>query len=109
LHVGWLAGSQCYGEAFNSLASGIISARPAEEQVRTRCSPRTHPPERDRVSALTLPAIPCACDQARLSAEFGKLMSPEGLTKSIDRHNAMLFRTRLVDFLATVRGFMMVK
>ena len=47
--------------------------------------------------------------QARLSAEFGKLMSPEGLTKSIDRHNAMLFRTRLVDFLACVRGFMMVK
>eukprot|EP01046_Picozoa_sp_COSAG06_P007248 COSAG06_NODE_351_length_16930_cov_7.238904_15_plen_105_part_00 len=72
-------------------------------------SPRIHPPERDRVSALTLPAIPYACDQARLSAEFGKLMSPEGLTKSIDRHNAMLFRTRLVDFLATVRGFMMVK
>jgi hypothetical protein len=45
LHVGWLAGSQCYGEAFNSLASGIISARPAEEQVRTRLfSP--HPPAR---------------------------------------------------------------
>lgn len=47
--------------------------------------------------------------QARLSAEFGKLVSPEGLTKSIDRHNAMLFRRRLVDFLASVRGFIMVK
>ena len=92
---------QCYGEAFQGMASGMISAQPAEEQVQR--NPNSHPRPSSRAQAYH---PRCLC-QARLSTEFGKLMSPDGLTKSIDRHNAMVFRARLVDFLATVRGFMM--
>ena len=58
---------------------------------------------------LTLAWLPPARRQARLSAEFSQLLSPDGLSKSIDRETTNVFRTRLLDFLARVRGFLMVK
>jgi hypothetical protein len=38
-----LSFKQCYGEAFNTLATGLIAARPAEEQVRfAKAQPCVH-------------------------------------------------------------------